>query len=173
MNRHLTFLGQLLVFIKGRGVKLDRDIDLSLLRGRTRNTRGRTKRALFSGAELAAIFRLACFVGCLGWKDEEAFTAGPHIFHRGLYFAIILLYYTGARREEICGLMVDDVQNPEFEINGARQRLPCIFIDRNAQRRVKNVQSIPHYRAPPGGYSVGLPGICLGDTRAWIQAGIS
>ena len=142
LNRHMTFLGQLLVFIKGRGVKLDRDIDLSLLRGKTRQTRGRTKRAVFSGDELAAIFHLACFAGCLGWKDEEAFTPGPHLFHRGLYFAILLLYYTGARREEICGLMVDDVQHPEFEINGERRRLPCILIDRNAQRGVKNVQSI-------------------------------
>jgi integrase len=142
LNRHMTFLGQLLVFIKGRGVKLDRDIDLSLLRGKTRQTRGRTKRAVFSGDELAAIFHLACFAGCLGWKDEEAFTPGPHLFHRGLYFAILLLYYTGARREEICGLMVDDVQHPEFEINGKRRRLPCILIDRNAQRGVKNVQSI-------------------------------
>ncbi len=142
LNRHLTFLGQLLVFIKGQGVKLDRDIDLSLLRGKTRHTRGRTKRALFSGDELAAIFHLACFVGCLGWKDHEAFEPGPNLFHRGLYFAILLLYYTGARREEICGLMVQDVQNPEFEINGERKRLPCIFIDRNEQRRIKNVQSI-------------------------------
>jgi integrase len=142
LNRHLTFLGQLLVFIKGRGVKLDRDIDLSLLRGKTRNTRGRTKRALFSGAELAAIFRLACFVGCLGWKDEEAFTAGPQIFHRGLYFAIILLYYTGARREEICGLMVDDVACPELDLNGETRRLHSIFIRVNDERRVKNEQSI-------------------------------
>ena len=141
LNRHLTFLGQLIVFMKGQGVKLDRDIDLSLLRGKTRHTRGRTKRALFSGEELAAIFHLACFVGCAGWKDHEAFTPGDHLFHRALYFAIILLYYTGARREEICGLMVDDVQCPEFEIDGKMRPAPCILIDRNAQRRVKNVQS--------------------------------
>ena len=35
------------------------------------------------------------------------------LYHRALYFATILLYYTGARREEICGLMVDDVQSPD------------------------------------------------------------
>ena len=142
LNRHLTFLGQILVFIKGQGVALDRDIDLSLLRGKTRNSRGRQKRALFSPAELAAIFNLPCFKGCAGWTDKKAVEPGPYIFHRGLYFAIILLYYTGARREEICGLTVDDVQNPELIIEGNKRQMPCIYIRVNEARRVKNEQSI-------------------------------
>jgi integrase len=31
------------------------------------------------------------------------------IFHCALYFVPILICYTGCRREELCGLMVDDV----------------------------------------------------------------
>jgi integrase len=142
LNRHLTFLGQLLAFLKGQGVALDRDIDLSLLRGKTRNSRGRQKRALFSGVDLAAIFRLPCFTGCAGWKDSQSFTPGPKLYHRGLYFAIILLYYTGARREEVCGLMVDDVQIAKAEVGGEERLTPCICINRNDERRIKNVQSV-------------------------------
>ena len=142
LNRHLTFLGQLLAYLKGQGFKLDRDIDLSLLRGKTRHTRGRAKRATFSGDELKAIFELACFTGCAGWKGDEAFAPGPELYHRALYFATILLYYTGARREEICGLAVDDVQSPELEIGGEKKRTPCILIHDNGVRRLKNAQSM-------------------------------
>ncbi len=142
LNRHLTFLGQLLVFIRGQGFKLDRDIDLSLLRANTRAVRGREKRAIFSSADLTAIFNLACFTGCADWKGAEAFTPGPELFHRALYFATILLYYTGARREEICGLTVDDVQTPELIIDGAKRLVACVFIRKNEARRIKNAQSM-------------------------------
>jgi integrase len=142
LNRHLTFLGQLLVYLRGQGFKLDRDIDVTLLRAKTRNVRGRDKRALFSGDELSKIFNLPCFTGCAGWRGEDAFTPGPNVFHRGLYFGTILLYYTGARREEICGLMVDDVQSPELVVGHQKRRLSCLFIRENKARRLKNVQSM-------------------------------
>ncbi len=142
VNRHLTFLGQLLVYLRGQGFKLDRDIDVTLLRAKDRTVRGRSKRAVFSGDELSKIFNLACFTGCAGWGSEDAFKPGPNLYHRGLYFGTILLYYTGARREEICGLMVDDVQSPELVIGDQKRRLPCIFIRENKARRIKNVQSM-------------------------------
>lgn len=142
LNRHLTFIGQLLVYLRGQGFKIDRDIDISLLRPKTRKIRGREKRAIFDSDELAAIFNLACFTGCMGWKGVEAFTPGPVVYHRALYFATLLLYYTGARREEICGLMVDDVQSPVLEIAGQKQRQPCLLIRVNEARRLKNVQSV-------------------------------
>jgi hypothetical protein len=71
VKRHLTYLGQLLVYLRGQGFKLDRDIDVTLLRAKTRNVRGRDKRARFSGDELSAIFHLPCFTGCAGWKGED------------------------------------------------------------------------------------------------------
>jgi integrase len=142
VNRHLTFLGQLFVYLTGQGFKLDRDIDVTLLRAKTCNARGRGKRARFSGDELSAIFGLPCFTGCAGWNGEDPFKPGPRLFHRALYFATILLYYTGARREEICGLMVDDVQSPELMVGDQKRRLPFIVIRENKARRLKNVQSM-------------------------------
>jgi hypothetical protein len=103
VNRHLSYLSQLLRFMKAQGVRFDAEPDLKLFRMRIR-TRGRAKRAIFTTDDFAAIFALPCFTGCKGWKGGDAFEPGPHIFHRALYFAIPLLYYSGARREEICGL---------------------------------------------------------------------
>lgn len=131
INRHLTFLGQLVTFLKAQGLAVDASIDLALLRARKRD-RARNRRPSLSNDDVAAIFRLPCFTGCRSWRDP--FTAGNQIFHRALYFAIILLYYTGARREEIAGLHLDDVE----QAGG----LAYLAIRFNETRRLKNVQSI-------------------------------
>jgi integrase len=59
---------------------------------------------------------------------------GNEVFHRALYFAPILLYYSGARRDESCGLMVDEVDKVEG--------VSFIRIRSNRVRRVKNPQSV-------------------------------
>jgi integrase len=141
VNRHITFLGQILTHIRSRGHKLHRDIDLSLLR-RKEVERARNKRSSLSEKDIASIFNLACFTGCAGWKGADAFMSGPNIFHRALYFAPMLLHYTGARREEICGLEVDDVHWIDAELNGEATRIHYISIRPNNVRRVKNVQSV-------------------------------
>jgi TctA family transporter len=56
------------------------------------------------------------------------------VFHCALYFVPILIYYTGCRREELCGLTVDDV----ILDHG---RIPYIHIAKNERRRIKNSQS--------------------------------
>jgi integrase len=65
-------------------------------------------------------------------------TLGPDsaalVFHCALYFVPMLIYYCGGRREEFCGLMVEDV----IEDNGF---LPYLHIAKNSQRRIKNLQS--------------------------------
>ena len=43
---------------------------MTLMR-RKSTERGRTKRELLTEADAGAIFRLAFFIGCAGWKDEE------------------------------------------------------------------------------------------------------
>ncbi len=96
-----------MTFLKAQGLAIDASIDLALLRARKRD-RARNRRPSLSNDDVAAIFRLPCFTGCRSWRDP--FTAGDQVFHRALYFAIILLYYTGARREEIAGLHVEDVE---------------------------------------------------------------
>lgn len=131
INRHLTFLGQLVTYLKAQGLAIDASIDLALLRARKRD-RARNRRPSLSNDDVVAIFRLPCFTGCSSWR--EPFTPGNHVFHRAMYFAIILLYYTGARREEIAGLRVDDIEQVS--------RIAYLAIRFNETRRLKNVQSI-------------------------------
>ncbi|WP_159731426.1 DUF6538 domain-containing protein [Methylosinus sp. Ce-a6] len=140
VNRHFSFLGQILAHIRSRGHKLDRDIDMTLMR-RKSTERGRAKRGLLTKADAAAIFRLAFFTGCAGWKDDEVLIPGPHVFHRALYFATLMLHYTGARREEICGLSVHDVASVDAVIDGEIQRLHYIKIGTSEIRRIKNLYS--------------------------------
>ncbi|WP_156967812.1 DUF6538 domain-containing protein [Methylosinus sp. PW1] len=140
VNRHFSFLGQVLAHIRSRGHKLDRDIDMTLMR-RKSTERGRTKRGLLTEADAGAIFRLAFFIGCAGWKDDEILIPGPHVFHRALYFATLMLHYTGARREEICGLSVRDVAYVDTVIDGKLQRLHYIKIRTSEIRRIKNLYS--------------------------------
>ncbi|NEU15072.1 tyrosine-type recombinase/integrase, partial [Methylobacterium sp. BTF04] len=138
LNRHLTFLGQLLAYLKAQGLPVDLSISVALLRAKTKN-RARNKRAALTNEDVGAIFKLACFTGCKSWR--QPFEAGPDTIHRALYFAIIMLYYTGARREEICGLHVDDV----CEVDG----IVYIDIRRNQTRRIKNDQSVRYIALHP------------------------
>lgn len=141
VNRHITFLGQVLTYIKSRGNQLDRDIDLSLLRRKSK-TRARNKRSILNKDDMGAIFHLACFVGCAGWEGAASMTPGQHVFHRALHFVPMLLYYTGARREEICGLSVDDVNWVDAKVGRNIMRIHYISVRPNDIRRVKNEQSI-------------------------------
>ncbi|OAH43789.1 hypothetical protein AX777_18405 [Sphingobium yanoikuyae] len=53
------------------------------------------------------IFSLPPWTGCVGEKDR--FSAGQNVIHDSLYFVLLLVWYTGARREEICKLRIEDV----------------------------------------------------------------
>lgn len=138
LNRHLTFIGQLMNHLKAQGHAIDPNISVALLRSKTKN-RARNKRAALTKEDVGAIFQLACFTGCKSWR--QPFEPGPETIHRALYFAIILLYYTGARREEICGLHVEDIS----ELDG----IAFIDIRRNLARRLKNDQSVRYIALHP------------------------
>lgn len=58
-----------------------------------------------------AIFQLPAWTGCESVEKKGRLRAGKAILHDGLFFVLLLVWYTGARREEICKLMLDDVQN--------------------------------------------------------------
>lgn len=67
----------------------------------------RDKRDAFSKAELEAMFKGAI------WHGSESrvrrIRPGPHIWHDAPYWVPILLVYTGARREEVCKALVEDI----------------------------------------------------------------
>lgn len=60
-------------------------------------------------------------------------TPGPLIFHRAAYFVPIIMAYHGFRREEICGLVVDDID--------IKDGIHIFKIRENSERRIKNATS--------------------------------
>lgn len=136
LNRHLTFLGQIFRHAAARGVTSLEKIDLVKLRSKGKKKRARDERAKLPIEKAEAIFRTPPFNNCAAW--DRLAESGPEtlrqIFHCALYFVPILIYYTGCRREELCGLMVDDVVLD----NGP---IPYIHIAKNKRRRIKNPQS--------------------------------
>lgn len=67
----------------------------------------REARQRISIEQATAIFALPPWTGCAGLNDR--LSAGVAIFHDGLFWVLLLVWYTGARREEICKLMIVDV----------------------------------------------------------------
>jgi len=133
LNRHLTFLNQLIDYARGQGVRLDPDLSTARLRARnTKDDRARNARVTLKPAAAARMFALPPFTGCRSWK--EPLEAGEEVFHRALYFVPMLLFYGGGRREEFCGLSPEDV----IVDNGP---IPYIHLAPNTIRRLKNPQS--------------------------------
>jgi integrase len=130
-NRHMTFLGQLIAFAKGRGSALDRDLSTTPFRAR-KNQRARDERPVPKLQDVTRLFHRPIFTGYAGWDDID--TPGDEFFHRAEYFCSILASYQGARREEYCGLSVDDVVID----NGPH---PYLHIAASKIRRIKNKQS--------------------------------
>jgi integrase len=136
LNRHLTFLDQIFRHAGARGGTTFAEINLAALRSKGKKKRARDERAKLPLDLAAAIFRAPPFKNCAGWdRLEKPGQDGLHqIFHCALYFVPILMYYTGCRREELCGLIVDDVVLDHGPI-------AYIHIAKNKQRRIKNAQS--------------------------------
>jgi integrase len=82
------------------------------------------------------LFKQPPFVNCAGWDrlSEEGPDGQSLVYHGALYFIPMMIFYGGGRREEYCGLMVDDV----IEDNGP---YPYLHIAKNKYRRIKNAQS--------------------------------
>ncbi|MDA9523851.1 hypothetical protein XI06_27120 [Bradyrhizobium sp. CCBAU 11434] len=139
LNRHATFLGQIFDHATARGVRSLETIDLTKLRAKSRgkNKRARDERRKLPIDRAKAIFQTPPFINCADWDDlgKEGQQGAAQIFHCALYFVPILIYYSGARREELCGAMVDDII---FDRDGCK---PYIHIAANERRRIKNPQS--------------------------------
>jgi integrase len=137
VNRHCTFLGQVFDFAVRRGADIHEQIDFSKLRAKnTKKVRARNARPKMSLEVVKGVFQTPPFMNCAGWdRLSELGREGEElVFHCALYFVPQLIYYGGGRREEFCGLMVNDV----ILDNGP---IPYIHIAENEQRRIKNLQS--------------------------------
>lgn len=114
----------------------------------SKTKRDRNQRPPTSLEDLKKLFALPIFTGCqrhLGGTGQVVlrarFTPGPAIIHDAFYWVPLLIYYTGARREEICKLRPDDFR----DLDG----IAFIQIDDTETGRVKNhssVRAIPLHR---------------------------
>jgi integrase len=137
LNRHLGFIDQLCNFAEAEGVELDPKLKVAKLRSvDTSDERDRDERLKLPLPKIENLFKQPPFVNCAGWdRLSEEGTAGQSlVYHGALYFIPMLIFYDGGRREEYCGLMVDDV----IEDNGPH---PYLHIAKNKYRRIKNAQS--------------------------------
>jgi len=132
LNRHLTGLSQLLAYARNRGVPIVRDIDVSELRAQIgkKKKRKRDQRLKLPLNASVKVFRYAPFVGCEAW--DRPYKPGPFTYHRALYFAPMILEYTGCRLEEAAGLAVEDV---------ILDPIPQLHFRDNEFRRIKNPSS--------------------------------
>ena len=130
LNRHLSQLQEVLVYIAAQGNKIPDFTGVTNLRAK-QTTRARDQRNPFSLDDLTSIFRQPPWIGCASL--DERMTSGPKIYHDSTSIVPYLARYTLARREEICGLDVEDV----LEEDG----VPFIFIRPNEHRTLKNPQS--------------------------------
>ena len=76
-----------------------------------------------------AIFSLPPWTGCADLNDR--LKVGKEIIHDALFFILLLVWYTGARREEICKLKLDDIFDKEDH------GIPYIFIRPTDTGRIK------------------------------------
>lgn len=131
LNRHLTQLQEVMAYIVACGHSVPGYSGVSELLAKKKG-RARDERNPFSSEDLAAIFRQPPWIGCEDVENRMA--PGQVIYQDALHIVPYLARYTFGRREELCGLDVEDV----LEEDG----IPYIFIRPNKHRTLKNPQSM-------------------------------
>lgn len=110
IRNRLRVLGAVLGFAVRMGWIPENPVDASGVAKAAGVTAAKSKasrrRKDYNTAELGTIFRSALFTE-EGWRPVRS------DFGQALYWLPVLLYYTGARREELCQLRVGDVQADE------------------------------------------------------------
>lgn len=148
INRHITALRVIHRWAGVSGIAAPMWSFENLHIGVSKKKRDRSQRPPTSLEDLEKLFALPIFTGCKRHRGgtgqvvlRARFTPGPAIIHDAFYWVPLLIYYTGARREEICKLSPADFH----ESDG----IPFIKIDDTETGRVKNdgsVRAIPLHR---------------------------
>ena len=129
INRHVRFVRQVLDWAWKR-MPSPPVVDWSAFLETDRRSR-RDKRPAFTAGELRTIFAGAVWTG--GESSVRRLKPGRHVWWDAAYWVLVLIVYTGARREEIAKLAVDDVE----ELEG----IWAIRIRETESGRVKNIAS--------------------------------
>lgn len=103
-NKHFRKLAQIHEFMRGN-VSVDAlKFSQFMVPDRKDERNARAAYTLEQGREL---FSLPPWTGCQ--SVEERLERGNQIYHDSLFFVLLLVWYTGMRREEVCKLLVTDV----------------------------------------------------------------
>lgn len=130
INRNVTVLQGFLKFAKSRGTNPGEVLDLSILR-KACDDDERSARLAFSDEDMADIAQHPVWTGCRGSMRRN--DPGVAIIKDGLYWAPIIASLTGARREEIMGMTLDEID--------LTHKFPHFHIRKNCNRRLKNAAS--------------------------------
>lgn len=131
INRHLDHLGQMLEQASDDGIMVDEKLNPKRLRV-AEEKRDRDKRASFRKPELEELFRHSIWTGC--HSEARRNHPGDQVIRDGLFWIPILAAYTGARREELAALTINDIQ--------LEDGIHFINIEENANRGLKNFSSV-------------------------------
>lgn len=103
-NKHFRKLAQIHEFMRGH-VPVDAlKFSQFMVADRKDERNARAAYTLEQGKEL---FSLPPWTGCR--SVDERLESGDQIYHDSLFFVLLLVWYTGMRREEVCKLLVTDV----------------------------------------------------------------
>lgn len=130
INRNLIQLGKLLKAAQAEGFRIDPSTNPSLLR-RFEKKSAKDDRHPFTPEDVSKIFAAPVWTGAKSAKRRR--DPGEVIVKDWLYWVPLIAAYTGARREEICGLETADVDEEDG--------VPILLIRPNARRGLKNAQS--------------------------------
>lgn len=130
INRNIDYLGQLLKKARAEGFNAPGRIDLDALRQR-KKSRERDECPPFSPEDVQNIFAHPVWHGAASKRDWQK--PGQHIVRDGLYWIPAITALTGARRAEIAGLRLDDIE--------IMDGIPTFRIRENINRSVKTLGS--------------------------------
>ena len=127
INRNIDYLGQLLKKARSEGFTSPNHIDLDALRLRKQG-RERDECPPFTLKDAQDIFAHAVWHGAASKRDWQV--PGQQIVRDGLFWIPAFAALSGARRAEIAGLQLDDLEG-----------IPCFRIRENTNRSIKTFGS--------------------------------
>lgn len=130
VNRNITILNNFLKFSRSRGARPAEQLFTSDLRKKT-SADDRSAKLTFTDDDVEKLAKYPIWSGCQSPSRRNA--KGNLIVTDGLYWGPILAAASGARREEIMGLAVEDIV---FD-----HPVPHFLIRSNVARRLKNASS--------------------------------
>lgn len=126
-NRHWTSIGQFIEHAESTGVAVDERLNVAKFHVR-QSKPARLQRPVPREAAVSGLFHSPIYTGHAHWRRLDEL--GQVVLHRAAYWVPIILAFSGMRREEACGLSVEDIGFIDGEA--------CFIVRENKFRRLKN-----------------------------------